>query len=111
MNNKELIEKIEGLRKKFSKRYLYRREIIESLFEIAYEHDLEYIVENIISAEDIDDFIQARLESSGWQGVVCCLEKVKYVEDEYYLVNGYGNLEEITLDYLRCLVDDLEKEG
>ena len=110
MNNKELREKIEGLRKKFNKRYLYRSEIIEPLFEIAYEYDLEYIVENIISAKDIDDFIQARLESSGWQGVTRCLEKVKYVDDNYYLINRYGNLEEITLDYLRYLVDDLSKE-
>ena len=36
------------------------------------------------------------------------LSEVNYLNDEYYLINGYGNLEELTIEYLQCVFDDLK---
>lgn len=92
-------------------------ELIGELIDLAYEYELDYLVEDIISTEDIDYFIGERLKSSGWQGVACCLAKINYLNDDYYEIDGYGNLKEITfndakklLDYIEAEINDQEEE-
>ena len=38
------------------------------------------------------------------------LSKINYLTDEYYLIDGYGNLENLTARYLECIFDDLKNE-
>ena len=64
--------------------------------------------EDIVNTDEIDDLVQTRLNDGGWQGVACMLSEVNYLNDEYYLINGYGNLEELTIEYLQCVFDDLK---
>ena len=89
---------------------LSAEEVVEELIDIACEHGLDYLVENIIATEDIDYFIRARLESSGWQGVACCLAKIDYMNDSYYEIDGYGNLKEFTFTDAKSLLDYIEEE-
>ena len=85
-------------------------ELVEELIDLAYEYELDYLVEDIISTEDIDYFIEKRLESSGWQGVACCLAKINYLNDDYYEIDGYGNLKEFTFNDAKKLLDYIEEE-
>ena len=85
-------------------------ELIGELIDLAYEYELDYLVEDIISTEDIDYFIEKRLESSGWQGVACCLAKINYLNDDYYEIDGYGNLKEFTFNDAKKLLDYIEEE-
>ena len=85
-------------------------ELVEELIDLAYEYELDYLVEDIISTEDIDYFIEKRLESGGWQGVACCLAKINYLNDDYYEIDGYGNLKEFTFNDAKKLLDYIEEE-
>ena len=85
-------------------------ELVEELIDLAYEYELDYLVEDIISTEDIDYFIEVRLKSGGWQGVACCLAKINYINDDYYEIDGYGNLKEFTFDDAKKLLDYIEEE-
>ena len=85
-------------------------ELVGELINLACEYGLDYLVEDIISTEDIDYFIGERLKSSGWQGVACCLAKINYINDDYYEIDGYGNLKEITFNDAKKLLDYIEEE-
>ena len=102
---KERLNSIENSIKYHGKDYA-----VGKILNLAYDYDLEDRVENIISREVIDDLVQFRLDKSGWEGVACMLSKINYVTDEYYLIDGYGNLEELTKEYLECIFDDLKNE-
>ena len=102
---KERFELIESLIKNYDRDYAVRE-----ILNLAYDYDLEDYVENIISEDTIDDLVQSRFDRSGWKGVTCMLSKINYLNDEYYLMNGYGNLEELTIGYLECVFDNLKRE-
>ena len=103
---KEKLESIEKSMKYYNKDYVARE-----ILELAYNYNLEkYVENNIISREIIDDLVQTRLDESGWEGVACMLNKINYVTDEYYSIDEYGNLEELTKEKLECIFEDLKKE-
>ena len=79
-----------------------REKTIENLFSLCDETGNNWLMEDIIYTDDINDFINEK----DWQSIACCLAKINYLNDEYYLINGYGNLEEITIDYLNGLLSD-----
>ena len=85
-------------------------ELIGELIDLASEYGLDYLVENIIATEDIDYFIEERLKSSGWQGVACCLSNINYINDDYYEIDGYGNLKEFTFSDAKKLLGYIEDE-
>lgn len=100
---RERIENVKELLKGYD-----REEATRELVDICNEYGQEYLVDDIIPTDYIDEYIQRELESRGWQGVACCLAKIEYLNDEYYLINGYGNLEELTIHHLGLIVSDLE---
>ena len=99
---KERLESIKNLLGSYN-RYDATREILD----LAYDYDLEYYTENIIEEALIDELVQNRLYSGGWQGVSCMLSKINYLNDEYYFINGCGNLEELTISHLECIFNDM----
>ena len=102
------MKKIKNLRRIIDN--LSTGELVEELIDLAYEYELDYLVEDIISTEDIDYFIEVRLKSGGWQGVACCLAKINHINDDYYEIDGYGNLKEFTFDDAKKLLDYIEEK-
>lgn len=84
--------------------------IIGELYNITEEYGLEWMMDNVISEETIDYLIQDRMEVGGWQSVACLLAKVEYLQDSYYMLDGYGNIEDITASSLHCLLLDVARE-
>jgi len=102
---KERIKNIKNLLKEHNE-----DEAINEMMELAIEYGLEELLDNIIPTEEIDYILESRLKNSGWQGVACLLAKVNCLNDNYYLINGYGNLEEISIDHLEMILEELEDE-
>ena len=100
---KERLQSIENLMKDYN-----HDDVTREILDLAYDYNLEYYTEDIVNTDEIDDLVQTRLNDGGWQGVACMLSEVNYLNDEYYLINGYGNLEELTIEYLQCVFDDLK---
>ena len=101
---RERLEEIRGMLKNYD-----TQGAIREIINLANEYDKYDFVDDIIHTDDITDFIKARLDS-GWEGVACCLAKIEYLNDEYYLINGYGNLEELTTSTVECYLNDLRTE-
>ena len=99
---KERLESIKNLLASYN-RYDATREILD----LADDYDLEDYVENIIEESMINEIIQDRLRCCGWQNIACMLDKVNYLDDDYYFMNGYGNLEELTISHLECIFSDM----
>ena len=78
-----------------------------ALLNFAYENNCEESVNDIISTDDVDDFVKAILENTSWQGAACCLFGIiNNLGDDYYRIDGYGNLE--TLRDWDMYADDIE---
>ena len=102
---KERLESVKNLLESYN-----RDDAVREILDLAYDYDLEYYTENIIEEEMMDELVKNRLNSSGWQGVSCMLSKINYLNDEYYFIDGYGNLEELTINRLECIFNDMKEE-
>ena len=102
---KERLESVKNLLESYN-----RDDAVREILDLSYDYDLDYYTEDIIEEAMIDELVQNRLYSSGWQGVACMLDKINYLNDECYFINGYGNLEELTINRLQCIFNDMEKE-
>ena len=83
---------------------------VREILDLSYDYGLDYYTENIIEEAMMDELVKNRLNSSGWQGVSCMLSKINYLNDEYYFIDGYGNLEELTINRLECIFNDMKEE-
>lgn len=80
-----------------------------ALKNLACDEGFDDLFSDLISTDDVDDFVRSRLESGGWQGVACCISDiVNYMSDDYYEIDGYGNL--TTCDSWDIYADDLENQ-
>jgi len=69
----------------------------------------EYVY-NIVSDDELDELTLQQAQERGWQGVALFLGGIDYMNDNYYLINGYGNAENLTSEYLDGIVSDLMDE-
>lgn len=80
---------------------------VGALIDLANDEGIGHVFDDIISADDVDYFVERRMENGGWQGVACCLyDIVNNLNDDYYEIDGYENL--TTIDDWDSLADDLE---
>jgi len=84
------------------------RDDFPALMNLADEERRNGIFENIISSDEVDDFVCDRFESGGWQGVACCISDIiDYMNEDYYEIDGYGNLKPCdSWDYYADLLED-----
>ena len=102
---KERLESIKNLLEDYN-----RDDAVREILDLSYDYGLDYYTENIVEEAMIDELVKNRLNSSGWQGVSCMLNKINYLNDEYYFIDGYGNLEELTINRLECIFNDMKEE-
>jgi len=79
-----------------------------ALMNLADEERHYEVFEDIISSDEVDDFVRSRLESGGWQGVAACISDIiDYMYEDYYEIDGYGNLKTCDRwDYYADLLED-----
>lgn len=80
-----------------------------ALKDLANDEGHYELFDDLISTDDVDDFVRNRLESCGWQGVAHCISDIiNDMCDSYYEIDGYGNL--TTCDSWDSYAEELEKE-
>ena len=80
-----------------------------ALKNLASDEGHEGLFDDLISSDEVDDFVRNRLESCGWQGVAHCISDIiDHMGDSYFEVDGYGNL--TTCDSWDSYADELESE-
>ena len=85
------------------------RNDFHALINLANDEGCEELFNDLISTDDVDDFVRERLDNSGWQGVACCISDiVDNMSDDFYEIDGYGNL--TTCSDWDSYADDLENE-
>ena len=85
------------------------RNDFSALKNLADDEGCDEIFNDLISSDDVDDFVRNRLESGGWQGVAHCISDIiNDMCDSYYEVDGYGNL--TTCDSWDSYAEELERE-
>lgn len=81
---------------------------ISALKNFAYDNEI-YCLDDVISSDEVDDFVRNRLESGGWQGVACCISDIiNCMSDDWYEIDGYSNL--TTCSSWETLADYVEDE-
>lgn len=81
---------------------------LAELMEICQEYGQEEMLDDLIHEDNIDMMVENELKQGGWTRVAIFLSKVEYLNDEYYVIDGYGNLTELTQGYVECLLADLQ---
>lgn len=102
---RELIEQIRGEINNYG-----RDNVVPMLRELeelteAYGH-----LDDIVDTDLIDELVQSRLSDGGWQGVACMLSDVSYLNDDYYVVDGYGNIRHLQTSDLEIALDSIVSE-
>lgn len=78
------------------------------LIDICNEYEvLEDVIFSYVDDEMINNIIKG---FDDWSRIAIFLSGVNYLNNEFYHLDGYGNLEEIKSSILMCDIEDLETE-
>lgn len=102
---RELIEQIRGELANYG-----RDEVVPMLRELEELTEVYGHLDDIIDNELINELVKSEVENGGWQRVACLLAKVDYLNDEYYVIDGYGNLRHLDKYYLENTLEDMLRE-
>lgn len=85
---------------------------IEDVLNFASDTGMESHVDNLISAEDMNDFVQERIgdDPYGWIGAKNLLSNISDVDADYFLIDGYENVQDLESDHLKSMVRDMFHE-
>ena len=76
-----------------------------------YEEVVEIINDNIIENEQINELIKEKTyEGCDWVSIKILLEGIHYKNDYYYHIDGYGNIEDLTIKHLEDMYEDIKSE-
>lgn len=65
----------------------------------------------IIDCDLVDELVRHRLEHGGYQSVICLLDGISgNINQSYYRLDGYGNLEIIENSDIECWLDDIAND-
>lgn len=103
MKIRERIEEIRG----YINRYDLSRAMGE-IRELGEEYGHYELLDDVIDTDYLDEMVRMRLESGGWQGVACMLSDISSLNDEYYRIDGYGNIEDFDRNDCEMIIDELE---
>lgn len=85
------------------------RNDFSALVNLANDEGHDEIFNDLISSDEVDDFVRNRLESCGWGGVADCISDIiNNKGDSYFVVDGYQNL--TTCDSWDSYAEELENE-
>ena len=102
---KEMLIKVENAMKDYDV-----DETVNAMYEIADNYGLidELLFDNIVDRDLIDDMVAQRLEAIGFEGVAIMLDGIHSLNANYYYLNGYGNLEDLSMNKLEAIYADIK---
>ena len=84
--------------------YLYDK--VDILFKIADEYNVYDTLNQIVREQEIDYIIK----DYSWERIAIFLSGVKILNEPYFILNGYGNLENLTSEKLDTILEDFIEE-
>lgn len=63
--------------------------------------------DDIITTEQLDVIVEQKVQDNGWQHIKHFLSGIESMDDDYYYLNGYANVETIRPITLEAIVNDL----
>ena len=84
---------------------------VNTLFGIAGEYDIYETLDQIVKADVIDDVIRDYMNTgSTWERIAIFLAGIKVLNQEYYYLDSYENLENLTTEKLDIIIEDFIEE-
>lgn len=113
MNKKSIVMSIlNNIEENIEKGYI--NEALNGMYDLANEYDgvISIIDDSIITTEGIDEIIKEKINSgiSDWVEIKIMLDGIKFNLDEYYHINAYGNIEDLTIEHLELMYEDIKYE-
>lgn len=81
---------------------------IEELVEFCNENGLEDYIDDIVTAERLDEIVAERA-GEGMEAMKIFLEDISWMNDEYYKIDGYSNAKNVEAIDTECLISDILK--
>lgn len=88
-------------------------EALNGMYDLAneYEEAVNIINDNIIDTELINELIKEKInEGADWVSIKILLEDIHYMNDSYYHIDGYGNIEDLTIGHIEDMYEDIKSE-
>ena len=88
-------------------------EVLNGMYDLANEYDgvISIINDNIIDTEIINELIKEKInDGADWVSIKILLEDIHYMNDNYYHIDGYGNIEDLTIGHLELMYEDIKSE-
>ena len=88
-------------------------EVLNGMYDLANEYDgvISIINDNIIDTEIINELIKEKInDGADWVSIKILLDGIKYNSDNYYHIDGYGNIEDLTIGHLEDMYEDIKSE-
>ena len=88
-------------------------EVLNGMYDLANEYDgvISIINDNIIDTEIINELIKERInDGADWVNIKILLEGIHYMNDNYYHIDGYGDIEDLTIGHLEDMYEDIKSE-
>ena len=103
------IKELKNLLDCLNNNHLSHKQIIERLFLIESEVDTSLVRDTFIYTDDVKTLVENRLINNGYELVYFTLKQINYLDD-YYYINGYGNLSNIDFNDIKyCILDLIEE--
>lgn len=85
---------------------------VEDVLNFANDTGMESHVDNVISAEDMNDFVKSRMgdDPHGWVGAKFLLNGISDVDADYFIIDGYENVQDLESGHLKSVVSDMFDE-
>ena len=84
--------------------YLYDK--VDILFKIADEYNVYDTLNQVVREEEIDYIIK----DYSWERIAIFLSGLKVLNEPYFILNGYGNLENLSTEKLDIILEDFIEE-
>ena len=88
-------------------------EALNGMYDLAneYEEAVNIINDNIIDTEQINELIKEKInDGCDWISIKILLDGIKYNSENYYHIDGYGNIEDLTIGHLEDMYEDIKSE-
>ena len=88
-------------------------EALNGMYDLAneYEEAVNIINDNIIDTEQINELIKEKInDGCDWISIKILLDGIKYNSENYYRIDGYGNIEDLTIGHLEDMYEDIKSE-
>ena len=103
-----IINELKSLLDCLNNNHLSQKQVIDRLFLIESEVDTNLVSNTFIYSDDVKTLVENRI-NLGYENVFFTLRKITYIDD-YYYIDGYANLSNISFNDVKyCILDLIEE--